>query len=96
MLYWFNKNVRIINNTIESSTSSLMYASHIEYLEFSNNKIIPFKEMSETGSIPNAIDLKCVKNVKIVNNKSERKHSLGVKVDQYSENVIVKSNKGID
>lgn len=92
---YYNKNVRIINNIIQSSTSDLLHASHIENLEFSNNRIIPLEGSKETNSGEKSINLRCVKNVKITDNISERKVELKVKTDQFSEGIIVKRNKGI-
>lgn len=92
---YYNTNVRVINNTIESSTSAILYANHIENLEFTGNKIIPIKGIEESVPANSAFNFKCVKNVSITDNVSERKIPLEVIADPFSEGIIVENNKGI-
>jgi hypothetical protein len=93
---YYNSNVRVLNNTIESSTSAILYANHIENLEFSGNRIIPLESIKESVPANSAFNFKCVKNVRISDNISERRTSLEIQSDQFSEGINVEGNTGID
>jgi parallel beta-helix repeat protein len=86
---YYNQNVRITGNQIESSVSPILHASHIDGLVFSNNKILPLKGADEHPADDYAFKLNCVQNVQLINNISERISPLKIDKDQFSGKITV-------
>jgi hypothetical protein len=93
---YYNQNVRIKNNHIESSASPILHASHIDGLIFSQNHIIPIEKITEPLTNENAFQISCANNIRISDNVSERRSPLKIDADKYCNKIISENNKGIE